>query len=1509
MKHFYIISFCVLVFSISKLTGQTGPECQDIGITDPVNFLTSTTPRDVFPGDQFCMEIEVENFEFVIGFQYTFAFDPTKLAFIDWFQNMGTLTGGIFANTDRAENGILVFIWTNANSTGQTLPDGTSILNICFDVIGEPCACAPIGFNNDLAPQFPMTEVNYQIDVMNQCSDSLLLIDGNQDFSCIQIQCLDLDIIDLGVCNSTSSSGRSISFSACGGTSPYDYTVSNGTATFPGTTTPFTEEEINNLPAGTYTIMVTDALGATDTETVTVEAIAPLDFDLTPTNPPCDYIETGEINVSNYSGGTPNYTVSGANGLVFQDTLLPVDYVGLSNGDYTITVEDEAGCEISKDVTIFTEPLDFTIEIDSSTCEGSTDGRILIIPSGGTPFTGNEYNIGGFLRTEYETLEPFQDVFYLDFLGVWRIDIEDANGCLLRVEIEVPFKDSIAYDLSDIQDVMCKGDSTGGFVISNINPGPFNQYIFPLFDGMGNLVTNDIAVGGVRNDSLIYDGTLAAGDYLLQINSFTSGCMQEVPITIGEPFQEIELTPSFTAPSCNTSDGSATVIAFGGTPPVSYAWADDAAEISNTLSDVGAGFYDVTVTDDLGCTETISIEVEAGGFIDMEASIFTGLGCDNMGMGELSVTINGSSSAPLSFEWFDMDNMTIGNTQNQTITAPGEYYIEVITVDCSARDTVIVDPESGFSFDVMIENPTCPTFNNGTIIIDNLTGGTAPYQFAWDLIPFSGPNPVGLSEANYTVTISDTDGCEQDTLIRLVNDPAEITFDIIVTEPDCPNAATGGIEISNFAGGTAPYMCVFEDPSITTCNPMNLEAGRYNFSVVDDLGCTSVDTFAIITDPVSTITFDATVVNPMCGGAPGSIEITNALGTMPINLSWADDMLAGSLRTDLEANDYTLTITDGNGCTIDSTFSLISETDNFMVEINATVPECPNGIDGSISLIDCIGCTCDWEDTSLNPQGCDLVSLSPGIYRVRITDDQGCQLDTMVDLTVPDSLRIELTDITPAQCFEGDDGRATVSVINDPRGVGIYTYIWSNGETDMNEIEATNVQLPFGDNFVVGFDGTCTDTIEFTIDSPDDIFLDLANTTTVMASCNEGCDGMANLEATGGTVTSGMYTFLWEDGIESQMRDDLCAGMNYITITDDNGCQKADSILIMDPPLLEIDTMTLLDVSCFDPNSGQISVLVSGGCDDYMYEWSGGVSDNEIALNLASGTYTVTVTDGCGCTQDAEYTLESSSMIDVQALVPDAPDCVGQQVGVGIVSATGGVGTNYTYSVNFGDRLPIDSLDLNFPGDYTLTVFDEVGCSESVSVTIPQPIGFSVDLGPDITLNLGAGNATLNAQVMGGSDPLTYNWNSESPFDCIDTDCSMIDIVASSFANYEVLVIDENGCEATDDINVEVKALRNVYIPNTFSPNADAPNDKLMLLTGQGVERLNFFRIFDRWGNLMYDIENVPAPTTIDMGWDGRKGDSANSEVEAGVYVYVAEVQFLDNATTIVYSGSITLVR
>ena len=139
----------------------------------------------------------------------------------------------------------------------------------------------------------------------------------------------------------------------------------------------------------------------------------------------------------------------------------------------------------------------------------------------------------------------------------------------------------------------------------------------------------------------------------------------------------------------------------------------------------------------------------------------------------------------------------------------------------------------------------------------------------------------------------------------------------------------------------------------------------------------------------------------------------------PFDITWSDPNLSGDKATDLIAGDYTITITDGRLCELDTTITIITESTDLVINIDATPPDCAFGLDnGTISFPGFSG-TCEWEDSSLNAQNCTLIGLAPGIYNVTLTDDQGCQKDTFIDLTVTEALEIAVSNIEDASCFEG----------------------------------------------------------------------------------------------------------------------------------------------------------------------------------------------------------------------------------------------------------------------------------------------------------------------------------------------------------------------------------------------------------------------------------------------------------------------------------------------------------
>lgn len=1498
--------------STLDLQSQIDPDCEAIGITAPLGFTTEIIPAQVVPGESFCVQFSTENFQSVIAYQHTFTFDPTELCFSSYFEENGVTPGPLNANISQVQAGILSFVWFSLNAEGFTIPDNTLLFTICFDACGEPSDCYELGFNNALE-QFPSTEINYE-SASGSCTSDQIMIDGGPS-TCIPVDCVDLSIIDLAICNSDNNMG-SIAFNVCGGEAPYFYEVTTSTGiviksgtiddefgTFSG--------PLNNLPAMNFTITVTDANNNMVSRPAIIDPIPSLTYDpIEFTNPVCAETSNGEISITNISNTFGElFDISFSNGFNMQD-VNEATFTQLPVGDYFITITEGSGCETVEMVTLDTPPLELTIQTTPASCFGSDDGFLNVVVSGGTPFMDGSYLINSIPgQTSLTTTTPFLDNAFNNITNRYRIRVEDANGCRAEEDLIIPISSDIDVDFFELNDVLCKNDCSGSIKILAATPD--GNFVFRAVDDSGNFVS-----GGVLNDTFIVNQVLCAGTYSVKIEDLNSGCEKDTFFVINEPAEELIVTFDEAMVSCSGNDAEVEITAIGGMAQYQFNWEDQPSNNTNILSGIGEGTYNVTITDDLGCMIDTFVSVISDNVLEIEALISQNLACDGTGTGIIDVMIiNSSSSISPTYEWTDINGSPLGNLQTQTFNTPGDYIVNVTTTDnnCTVSDTVSVPFEFGLMLEIESSNPSCDAGSDGTISIVNIQGGEGPYTCIWEdpVNTLSTCEAIELSFGTYNVMVVDNSGCQKDTFVTLTAEQVDFTFDINPRNVSCPGASDGSVNIENISGGTGPYSCVWQDP-IFTCNPMDLGPGVYNFAIIDINNC-SKDTFVEIFEPGQNITFDLNINNPSCGGALGSISISNVDGiNPPFDFAWSDPNIMGSTGIDLEPGDYTVTVIDGRGCEIDSTVTLISTSDDLIITINANPPDCAFGLDnGSISFPGFSG-TCEWEDTSLNPQNCTLIGLGSGIYNVTLTDDTGCQKDTFIDLTVNDALLASVSNIIDASCFNGDDGQALAEVTNDPLGVGVYNFFWSNSADNETGVStSTATQLRPGENFVIVSDGTCSsDSIKFIVNQPDEILLDLNNTIISNTICKGECNGTISLSAMGGIAASGTYNYLWEDGSREEIRDDLCAGEYTITITDDNNCEGIGIIQISEPDTFTValDTMNIVQLDCKGEDSASFTVNAEGGCGGFTYEWTDGVSTTNTASGLGAGVYNVTVTDACGCSKEATYEFSTVEELIAIPLDFEDPLCQGDQTCIGIETASGGTNINFTYSINVGPRIPLDSCVMVNPGTYNLAVFDSAGCSTQLVVEVGSPDPIDVDLGDDITFEIGQGTAEINSVVTGGTPEYSFNWISESEFTCLGDSCQDISITPTSFSIFEVIVTDANGCTSKDDIFVDVKAARNVYFPNVFNPDALPPNDKFIPMTGVGVEEVVVFRIFDRWGNLVFEKENLTAPTNIDDGWDGRRGNSANSRLVPGVYVYSAVVKFIDDIQ-LNFSGEVTLIR
>jgi gliding motility-associated-like protein len=501
----------------------------------------------------------------------------------------------------------------------------------------------------------------------------------------------------------------------------------------------------------------------------------------------------------------------------------------------------------------------------------------------------------------------------------------------------------------------------------------------------------------------------------------------------------------------------------------------------------------------------------------------------------------------------------------------------------------------------------------------------------------------------------------------------------------------------------------------------------------------------------------------------------------------------------------------------------------------------------------------------------------------------------MIEVTQPPPFEATSLGATSVTCNGDNNGSIIISVTGGT--LPYASYLWDN----------TSQMIPDPENLGAGsYTLTVTDaqgciTISETIiiEEPEAIVL---TTTEVAAACNGSSDGSIALSVTGGTPP---YSYNWNNG--AYINEDLTnipAGQYTVVVTDAEGCSQTTATTIGQPQALEIviDNVSNYggyNVTCWNSTDGTAEAMASGGTEPFSFAWSNGMNTGQIE-DLSPGTYIVTVTDGGGCTNTNQVNLTAPLPMDatVEAI---AADCYGESDGQVIVTSVNGGAAPYMYSI--GASFSTVNQFVNLPeGTYEVTVQDVNGCEWTTTVEVTEPEEFVVDLGEDVEILLGDSTQLQPLFYPGGSVIDTFVWKEREVIDLEPW------VTPTETQSYSIVVTNQSGCKAEDMILVRVKKERLVYIPNTFTPNNDGFNDIFWIQTGRGVASINNFRIFSRWGELVY--ENLTPQVGItyadpNNGWDGKlNGEPMNP----GVFVYVVEVTFIDGSVEI-YKGDVTLKK
>jgi SprB repeat len=1003
----------------------------------------------------------------------------------------------------------------------------------------------------------------------------------------------------------------------------------------------------NSSSENIWTVTTTDEKGCTNNTSI---ALSTPVITLTATNG-CNGENNGAIfsSVSTPCGGTFGY--------LWNTGATTPNISGLSPGTYSVTVTSLNGCGSSTaSINIINPPaINVPLSPNQILCNGNNNGSITANPTGGTlPYTYLWSN-GGTMQS-ISGLAP----------GTYSVIVTDANGCTKSNSSTITQPTAIELNTS-FTNVSCNGGNNGTATVTAT--GGTGSYGYLWSNGGTTATINNLVVG-------TYNVTVTDAN----------GCTKNTSVTITQP-TALVISTSSTNVSCNGgNNGTATVFGTGGVGPYTHLWSTGAT--TQTISGLTAGTYSVTVTNANGCTKNTSVTITQPTALVISTSS-TNVSCNGGNNGTATV-FGAGGVGPYTHLW-----STGATTQTISGLTAGTYSVTVTDANgCTKNTSATINQPNLVVLNTTSTNVSCNGGNNGTATV-SATGGVTPYQYLWS----NGATTSSINNliaGTYNVTVTDANGCIKTTSV-VITQPALIVLNTSFTNVSC-NGGNNGAATVTPTGGVTPYQYLWSNGG-TTSTINNLVVGTYNVTVTDANGCTK-NTSVTITQPTALV-ISTSSTNVSCnGGNNGTATVFGTGGVGPYTHLWSTGATTQTI-SGLTAGTYSVTVTDANGCTKNTSVTITQPT---LVVLNTSSANviCNGGNNGTATVAATGGVTPYqylWSNGATTPTINNLVA---GTYNVTVTDANGCVKTASVTITQP-TLVVLNTSFTNVSCNGGNNGAATVTPTG---GVTPYQYLWSNGATTSS---ITNLIAGTYNVTVTDANG-CIKTASVTITQPTTLVI---STSSTNVSCNGGNNGTATVFGTGGV---GPYTHLWSNGATTQSISNLTAGTYSVTVTDANGCTKTTSVTINQPTLVVLNTSST-NISCNGGNNGTATVAATGGVTPYQYLWSNGATTSSIN-NLVAGTYNVTVTDANGCIKNASVTLNNPALVTVN-LGADKTLCLNQTHIVNGTTNINQVGVIYEWTSSNGFTASTPIVTLSATGNYYLKATTSLGCiaRDTISIT------------------------------------------------------------------------------------------------------------------------------------------------------------------------------------------------
>ena len=1235
----------------------------------------------------------------------------------------------------------------------------------------------------------------------------------------------------------------------------------------------------------------------------------------------------------------------------------PFDGSLLTNaGSYSATYTSASGCDSTVALSLIVNDTLFT-PIAASICDGESypfDGSLLTnagsYSATYTSASGCDSTVTLSLSVSDTLFTPIAasictgesypfDGSLLINAGSYSATYASASGCDSTVTLSLSVSDTL---FTPITASICDGESylfDGSLLTSadsysaTYTSASGCDSTITLFLSVNDTLFTPIAASICDGESYPFDGSLltTAGNYSATYAS-ASGC--DSTVTLSLSVSDTLFTP-ITASICDGEsypfDGS--LLTSAGSYSATYASAsgcDSTVTLSLSVSDTLFTPIAASICDGESYLFDGSLLTSAGSY---SATYASASGCDSTVV--LSLSVSDTLFTPIAAsicdgESYPFDGSLLTSAGNYSATyASASGCDSTVTLSLSVSDTLftpitasICDGESylfdgslltsagSYSATYASASGCDSTVTLSLSVSDTLFTPIAASICDGESYPFDGS--LLTSAGNYSATYASASGCDSTVTLSLS------VSDTLFT----PIAA------SICTGGSYPF-----DGSLLT------SAGSYSATYASASGCDSTVTLSL---SVSDTLFTPIAASICTGGSypfDGSL-LTNAgnYSATYTSASGCDSVVMLSLEVGMVTEDlvrdticegdpyeigdvligqpgsYRITLLNNQGC--DSVIQLELAAISIGTEIlGGGILNCMEEeviLEGNVSS-NGGGVSFEWynSSTTLMSDSSHLIVSKGDVYTLVVIDDsRGCSATESI--TIDENLDAPLADIAvlgPLQ-LDCEDSLTLLS------GFGSFPLNqleldWQrDGQFLSNDIE---LEVNSGGSFqliVTDSINGCKDTSSLEI---------IANLNQPFVQIEEptilNCqDSILTLDASGSS-SGPQLQYLWTtsfggnliSGENTAFPSINQPGLYLLTLEDTlSGCMDIDSVWVqanLDQPIA--DAGAALSVECEDLEV-QLDGTASSSGPNIIYQWTGpGILNGDSSLTPVvnqSGNYTLIVTDSLSfCTAEAQVEVAFNGITGVE-INQSAPNCFGDANGnIIIETITGGI-SPYIISFNNAPFRPRTEFNDLGAGTYTLRIQAADGCEWQDTIELSDPFALQLDLGPNQSLFLGD-SIPLTPQI--NIPPVIIDevtWNPSLTLNC--DSCLFPVAKPLNTTTYSLTLTSDAGCIVQDEVTITVKKKDLVFVPNAFTPNGDGFNDLTNVFAGRAVDRILVYRIFDRFGEKVYEQNNF-FPNDLTIGWDGNFDQQP---MNPAVFVYYLEVLLIDGTTEII-KGDITLLR